>query len=58
MAVKELAVVNDAAGRGVKDTQDFANAARDGERRGRIVTVVSSHHAAAPTLTKQELEKL
>ena len=55
--VKELVIVNDAAERGVKDIQDYANAARDGERRGRIVTVVSSHHAAAPTLTKQELKK-
>ena len=58
MVVKELAVINDAAERGLKDIQDYANAARDRERRGRIVTVVSSHRAAAPTLTKQELEKL
>ena len=37
--VSELAVVNDAAERGVKDVQEYANAARDGEHRGNIVLV-------------------
>ena len=56
--VMELAVANDAAERGMKDVQDCASAAREEERRGRTVTVVISHRAAAPTLTNQELENL
>ena len=56
--VNELAVVNDAAERGVKDVTDYANAARDGAMRSRIITVASSHRADAPTLRKQELAKV
>ena len=56
--MNELAVVNDAAERGVKDTTEFANAARDGAMRSRIITVASSHSAYVPTLWKQELAKV
>lgn len=55
--VQHLEVVNDAAERGVKDTQDFANAARDGIQRGRIVLVSSSHRIRIPSFSKNEMEE-
>ena len=56
--VTQLAVVNDAAERGVKDCIEYADAAQDGTLRGRIIAVASSHRAAAPSLLKHELEKM
>ena len=53
--VLELAVVNDAAERGVNDCTDYANVARDGKLRGRIIAVASSHRVAAPAMLKHEL---
>ena len=46
--VTNLAVVNDAAECRVKDVQDYANAARDGAHRGRIVLVSNSHRIKMP----------
>ena len=56
--IRQLAVVNDAAERGVKDCTEYADVTRDGALRGRIIAVASSHRAAAPSLLKHELEKL
>ena len=53
--LKKLAVVNDAAERGVKDCTEYANVTRDGILRGHIITVVSSHRAAVPSMMKHEL---
>ena len=55
--VSELAVVNDAAERGVKDVQEYANAARDGEHRGNIVLVANRHRQKLPRFVKGEMEK-
>ena len=46
--VTQLAVVYDAAKRGVKDCPEYADAAQDGTLRGRIIVVASSHRAAVP----------
>ena len=56
--VAQLAVVNDAAERGVKDCTDYADVTRDGTLRGRIIAVASVHRAAAPSMLKREMEKL
>ena len=56
--VAQLAVVSDAAERGVKDCTNYADVVRDGAQRGRIIAVASSHRAAAPFLLKLELEEL
>ena len=58
MIVTQLAVVNDAAERGVKDCTEYAGAAQDGTLRGRTIAVASSRPAAAPSLLKHELEKV
>ena len=55
--VMQLAVVNDAAERGIKDCTDYADAARDGSLHGRIITVVSAHRVGVPSMLKHELEK-
>ena len=52
----QQAVVNDAAERGAKDCTDYADVTRDGTLR--IITVASSHRAAALSVLKHELEKL
>ena len=44
----DVANLNDAAGRGVKEMQDYANVARDGGHRGQIVL---------PKFLKNELEE-
>ena len=38
-----LEVVNGTAERGVKDIQEYANAARDNDQTGRIILVSNSH---------------
>ena len=43
LVMEKLAVVNDAAERGVTHIQDYANAARDGSSREGIVLVSNSH---------------
>ena len=48
LVVEKLAVVNDAAERGVKDIQDYANAARYGSSREGIVLVSNSHCIKIP----------
>ena len=56
--VSNVAVVNDAAERGVKDVQDFANAAMDGAtHRGHIILVSNSHRAKLPEFLKNEMEE-
>ncbi len=41
--VQNLAVVNDIAERGIKDIQEYAEAAMDGAYRGQIILVSNSH---------------
>ena len=48
LVVEKLAVVNDAAERGVEAIQDDANAARDGSSRKGIVLVSNSHCIKIP----------
>ena len=55
--VSHLAVVNDAAERGVKDIQDYANAARDGTHRGDIILVSGSHRLKMRDFLKNEMEE-
>lgn len=55
--VHNLEVVNDAAERGVKDVQDYANTARDGVQRGRIALVSASHRIKVPEFLKNEMEE-
>ena len=43
--VKELADVNDAAKRGIKDIPEFTGVARDDGMRARMINVASSHRA-------------
>ena len=54
--VKHLSVVNDAAERGIKDIQDYANAARDGAFRGNIILVSNSHRVKILEFRKNEME--
>ena len=54
--VEKLAVVNDTAERSVKDIADFANAAHDGEMRGKIILVANSHRFKLPEFLKNEME--
>ena len=55
--VTKLEVVNDIAERGVKDTQEFSNAAGDGAHRERIILVSNSHRIKLPGYTKREMEE-
>ena len=52
-----LSVVNDAAERGVKDIQDYANAARDGSCREQMVLVSNMHRIRLPNFLKNEMEE-
>ena len=54
--VGDLTVVNDTAERAVKDVEDFANAAHDGEKRGKIILVANSHRFKLPEFLKNEME--
>ena len=56
--VKNISVVNDAAERGVKDIQDFAECARDSFTRERMVLVSSSHRAKLPQFLKKDMDKI
>ena len=53
----DLAVVNDTAERGVKDIDDFGNAAHDGEERGKLILVANSHSHRLPQFLKNEMEQ-
>lgn len=55
--VKHIAVVNDAAERGIKDIQDYANVAQDGTHRERIVLVTHAHRKMIPDFKKKEMDK-
>lgn len=54
--IQDLAVVNDTAERSVKDVEEFANSARDGDKRGKIVTVAGSHRIKIPEFKKALME--
>ena len=53
--IERLAVVNDTAERSVKDIEDYANAAHDGEKRGNIILVANSHRIKLPEFLKNEM---
>ena len=55
--LSDLAVVNDAAERCVRDIQEYANAANDGNQRGNIILVSTSHRVRIPTFLKNEMEE-
>lgn len=55
--VTNLSVVNDAAERGVKDIQDYANVARDGSCRERMILISNSHRIKIPSFLKNEMEE-
>ena len=54
--MRELAVANGAAERGVQAGTEYANVTRDGNLRGRIIAVASSHRAAAPNMLQLMLK--
>ena len=56
--ISSLSVVNDTAGRGVKDVQDYANASRDGNYREQIVLVSNSYRSRIPKFFKNEMEEM
>ena len=56
--VQDLAVTNDTAERAVKKVTDYANSANDGGQRGKIVEVVSWHHAKMKGYSKKDLENV
>ena len=56
--VQDLAVTNDTAERAVKNVTDYANSANDGGQRGKIVEVVSWHHAKKKGYSKKDLENV
>ena len=51
-----LEVVNDTAERGVKDIQEYANAARDNGQTGRIILVSNSHIVKLREFLKKEMK--
>ena len=55
--IRDLAVVNDTAERCIKDIQDYANAANDGDHRGNIILVSASHRIKIPSFLKNEMEE-
>ena len=55
--VVNMAVVNDAAERGVKDIQEYANAAMDGSCREQIILVSNAHREKIPKFLKNEMKK-
>ena len=55
--INDIAVVNDAAERGAKIIQDYANTARDAEHRGQIILVSNSHRIHLPQFVKNEIEE-
>ena len=52
---KDLKVVNDLAERCIKDIQEYANIAKDSDRREDILLVVSDHRGVFQDLRKQAL---
>ena len=56
--VRDLSVTNDTAERAVKKVTDYANSANDGGQRGKIVEVVSWHHAKMKGYNKKDLENI
>lgn len=55
--VANIAVVNDAAERGVKHVQDYADDAMDDVNRGHIILVSNSHRVKLPDFLKNEMEE-
>ena len=51
-----LDVINNTAERGVKDIQEYANAARDKGRRGHTILVSNSQKVTLPEFTKNEMK--
>ena len=58
--VKNMNVVNDAAGRAVKDVTDFTDYCQDPDRRDDVVKVVNSHRELIDFrhLTKNEIAQI
>ena len=54
--ISDLAVVNDTAERSIKDVEEFANYARDGDKRGKIITIADSHRIKCPDFKKALME--
>ena len=55
--LSDLAVVNNAAEQCVRDIQQYANAANDGNQRGNIILFLTSHRVRIPTFLKNEMEE-
>ena len=54
--ISSLSVVNDTAERGIKDIEDYANSAKDGQERDRIILVSNSHRCKVKDFLKNEIE--
>ena len=55
--IDDFVVVNDTAERCIKDIQDFANAARDGDYHGNNVLVSASHRLKFLSFLKNGMEE-
>ena len=54
--VNDLVVINNTAGRGVKNIEDYANQATDGAKWKNMVLVSNSHRSKIPEFKKYEIE--
>ena len=54
--ISSLSVVNDTAERGIKDIEDYANSAKDGQERDQIILVSNSHRCKVKDFLKNEME--
>ena len=54
--VMDLPVTNDTTERPVKNVTDYADSAKEGGKRGKIVSVAAWHHTKMSGYTKDDLE--
>ena len=54
--ISSLSVVNDTAERGIRDIEDYANSAKGGQERDRIILVSNSHRCKVKDFLKNEME--
>ena len=52
--IVEIAVVNDTGKRGVKDIDDYANKAQDGDKRPIMVLISNLHRSIIPDFQKEQ----
>ncbi len=55
--VHNMAVTNDAAERGIKDIQEFANCSKHGGIRSQLIMVANDHRVRIPAFKKNVMEE-